>query len=327
MGPKAIKVPRGLDSSGRQQWYYLEYRQATGPDAVLAGTGNLVQGVIVRTATAGDPASSRQLDMTPGSSTNTNIELADGALAAGRTYVDSVAGVSISVVSLGSSAVVDVALGNAAPACTRAAPTFALGGPSGAVPAGTAVTYSVSLTNRDSSACAATSFNLARSVPSGWAATLAAATLSLSPGATGATTLTVVSPSGATAGNYGIGVGASSSAGSVHTASASATYAIGATLSEALATDKASYARGNTVYMSALVKRDGVAVAGASVAFTVRLPGGGTATRTATSGTDGTARATYVVGKGKSALGSYAVGAQATLGGASASATTTFLVR
>ena len=75
------------------------------------------------------------------------------------------------------------------------------------------------------------------------------------------------------------------------------------------------------------MKRDGAAISGASVVFTVTAPGGGTVTRSATSGADGYARATYAIGKGKQALGSYGVAARATLGGGSASATTTFVVR
>ena len=35
-----------MDASGRKLWYYVEYRQAVGVDAVLAGTGNLTQGVV-----------------------------------------------------------------------------------------------------------------------------------------------------------------------------------------------------------------------------------------------------------------------------------------
>jgi len=67
--------------------------------------------------------------------------------------------------------------------------------------------------------------------------------LALSPGASGSTTLTVASPSTATAGTYGVGVATSSSAGSVHGASAGATYAVmasGSGITEALGTDKTS---------------------------------------------------------------------------------------
>ena len=87
VGPKAIKVPRGVDSLGRKTWYYLEYRQLVGGDTVL-NSGNLTTGLVVRTATEGDGDSSYQIDMSPASSTYSNVELTDGALALGQTYTD-----------------------------------------------------------------------------------------------------------------------------------------------------------------------------------------------------------------------------------------------
>ena len=220
VGSKAIKIPRGTDGSGRKLWYYVEYRQPVGVDAVLANTGNLTRGVIVRTATEGDPASSRQLDMSPGTSTNTYTELADGALAVGQSYRDASAGVTLTLAwTTANGAAIDVLLD------------------SGAAPP----------------------------VPGG-------------------------------------------------------------TLSNAVGTDKAAYARGDTAYFSALVKRDGVAVSGASVKFTVTLPNGATTLLSASSGADGFARASYKVGKGKGATGGYGVRADASLAGGSASATTSFNV-
>ena len=95
--------------------------------------------------------------------------------------------------------------------------------------------------------------------------------------------------------SHAIGAGTSSSVGGMHPASAAATYAVapstGGTLSETVATDKTAYLRGETVRMSALVKNDGVAVAGASVKFSVTLPSGSTTVISATSGSDGYARA------------------------------------
>jgi hypothetical protein len=329
VGAKAIKIPRGTDAYGRPSWYYLEYRQPIGADAVLT-LGNLTRGVMVRVGSDGDAESGYQLDMTPGTSTNTYAELYDGALGVGQTYAD--AKLSFTLVSADANgAVVDVSMGSTpVPACTRAAPTLTLTGPSTALAAGTAQGYTLAVTNNDSSACAATSFNLARSIPTGWSGTLAATTLSLSPGAKATTTLTVTSSATAAAGSYGIGAGAGSSVGSVHTANASASYAVaasGGTLSETIATDKSSYLRGETVRMSALVKRDGMAVSGASVRFTLTLPTGATTTLTATSGSDGFARASYRTTKGKSAIGNYGVRAEAASAGGSATATTTFAVR
>ncbi|QNP41777.1 NEW3 domain-containing protein [Lysobacter solisilvae (ex Woo and Kim 2020)] len=332
VGPKAIKIPRGVDSSGKQLWYYIEYRQPIGADAMLGSVGNLTRGVIVRLATEGDRYSSDLLDTTPASYITTNGDFQDGALAVGQTYSEAAANVSFTLVSADANgATLDVSIGSggSTPTCTRAAPVVSVSGPATAVAAGTAVNYAVSVTNKDSSACSATSFSLARSVPSGWSGTLAATSLTLSPGASASTTLGVVSAGTAAAGSYGIGVGVSSSTGAIHTTSASGNYTVSAptgTLSEAVATDKASYARGETVYMSALVKKDGVATAGASVKFTVTLPSGSTTVVSASSGSDGYARATYRTAKGKGAAGNYGLRAEAVLGGTAASASGSFRV-
>jgi hypothetical protein len=189
----------------------------------------------------------------------------------------------------------------------------------------------VTVSNKDSSACAATSFSLARSVPAGWTGTLAAASLSLSPGASASTTLNVTSPTTATAGSYGIGVGTSSTVGSAHTANASGTYSVATTtttaaITETVGTDKTAYLRGQTVYMSAHVLRSGVAVSGASVRFNITLPGGSVTVVSATSGSDGYARGTYRTAKGKGAIGAYRLRADATSGSSTATASTGFSV-
>lgn len=331
VGAKAIKIARGNGN-----WYYIEYRQPVGVDSVLSSTGNLTRGVIVRTGSPADASSSRQLDMTPGSATSSYAELADGALEVGRSYTDGAVGVTVTLASADASgASIDVSFGSApapTPTCTPAAPLVSVTGPTAAVAAGTTQTYTLSLSNRDSSACAATTFNLARSVPSGWTGTLSATSLALSPGATASTTLSVTSPVTAGAGSYGVGVGVSSSAGSVHTASASTTYSVAApvvsgTLSGAVGTDKVTYARGETVYISARVLRDGTPVSGASVRFALTAPNGGITTFSASSGSDGYARATYKLGRGKAAIGGYALRADASSGGSTTSSSTAFSAR
>ncbi|MCI4568558.1 NEW3 domain-containing protein [Lysobacter sp. CFH 32150] len=330
VGAKAVKVPGGVDSLGRTRWYYLEYRQPTGFDVVLADAGNLTSGVMVRVASEGDRDSMYQLDMHPGLSNTTSTDMLDGALAVGQTYVDAVANVSFTVVSLSSSAAtIDVTVGGAPPpVCTRAAPSLSLAGPTSGA-AGTTLNYSISLTNRDSSGCSATTFNLARSLPSGWTGNLSVSNLSLSPGTSGTATLTVTSPATAAAGSYGLAVGTSSPAGATHTASASTTYTVAAPviLSATIGTDKTSYLRAETVYMSALVRNGSGPVSGASVKFTLSLPGGATTVLNAVSGLDGYARSTYKLGKGKAAIGTYQVRADATSSGASATASTSFGVR
>lgn len=334
-GAKALKILKSVDATtGQKTWYYVEYRQPTGFDALLAGRGNLTTGVLVHTGTvsAGGIATSLLLDMTPNSSDWIAYEFQDGALGVGRSFVDANAGVAISLAAADAGgATVDVSLGAPPPpTCTRAAPTLALSGPTTAAAAGSTLSYTVTVGNRDSSACTATSFNLARSVPPGWSGTLAATSLSLSPGASASTILSVTSPGSAAAGDYGIGIGSSSSVGSIHVASAATSYAVAAgttALTESVGTDKTAYLRGQTVYMSARVLAGGAPVSGASVRFTVTAPGGGNTLLSATTASDGYARTSLKLGKSKGAAGSYQLRADATKDSASTSASTGFSVR
>jgi hypothetical protein len=330
---KALRVLRGTDpATGARTWYYLEYRQPIGFDATIAkltGT-NISRGVLVHMVTEGDPRSSNLLDMTP-NSTLAYDDRNDAALVVGQSFYDPGAGITITPRAADTSGIlVDVVFAGSTSTCVRAAPTLTLAGPGTAVAAGSTVGYTVSIANRDSAACSATTFNLAGVVPSGWTGSLLASSLSLSPGASASTTLSVKSATTAAAGTYAVSVGDSSSIGAVHTASASASYAVATastSLSDAVATDKASYRRGETVYMSAKVMAGGTPVAGANVAFTLALPGGGSNSFSATSGSDGFARSTYKLGSGKTAAGSYGLRADTTSGGASASSVTTFLAK
>lgn len=328
---KALKIPRAIDAlTGEMSYYYVEYRQRIGFDATLLG--NLTDGVLVHIG--GTNQYNYLLDMTPGSDPVYDYnDWYDSALTVGRSYNDAIANIRIALVAADASgATVDVSLG-AAPVqtCTRAQPTLSLSGPLTAVMAGSTLSYTASLTNRDSAGCATTTFNLARNVPQGWTGTLSAGSVSVSPGATASFTLTVTSASGAASGSYGIGVGTSSSVGSPHTASASASYSVaspsGAALIGSIGTDKDGYARGDTVFISALVKRDGVAVNGASVAFSVVLPDGSRATSAVKTDINGFARTTYKIGKGKPAVGGYGVRADITNGDATAVATGAFTVK
>lgn len=221
-GAKAVKVYQGVDpATGRGVWYYVEYRQAIGFDAVLAGKGNLATGVQIRKVSpSGSGGYSQFLDMTPNSVTSGDY--LDGALAVGRTFVDAAAGVQITLVAAdGQSATLDVTVGATAPPPPPTQP-----------PADT--------------------------------------------------------------------------------------------LTTSVGTDKTQYARGTTVYMTALVKQNGVAIGNANVNFDITLPSGTKSTVRAVSGTDGYARATYKLGKSKTAAGHYGVGANATLDKSAATATSAF---
>src|SRR5688572_2312115 len=115
-GIKALKIRKGTDANGAPVHYYLEYRQLTGFDAGLANVGgNLASGVLVHTGSQGDLLTSIMLDMTPNSIlTSRAADFSDGALAAGKTFTDATAGVTISVVSVDASgATVDITVSGA----------------------------------------------------------------------------------------------------------------------------------------------------------------------------------------------------------------------
>jgi hypothetical protein len=216
------------------------------------------------------------------------------------------------------------------PTCTHAAPTLTMTGPTTAVAAGTRNSYALSLKNNDSAGCSNTTFALARTVPSNWTGTLSATSVALAPGASASATLAVTSPTTAAAGSYGIGVGTSSSVGSIHTDNASATYVVSApvvtTLTETVGTDKATYTLGQKIYASARVLKGGVAVSGATVSF-VALKSSSTMTASGTTDSNGYARVTFATGKSSKSIGTYQLTATATSAGQTTKATTTFSVQ
>jgi uncharacterized membrane protein len=116
------------------------------------------------------------------------------------------------------------------PVCTPTAPTVSLSGPTAGQAPGTAAAYTATVRNNDTSACAATSFTLKGTAPTGWGSSLPATLLTLSSGASGSSTWTVTSPVSAADGSYPLTL-ATSSSRAVHTASASATYRVQAPVS------------------------------------------------------------------------------------------------
>lgn len=101
----------------------------------------------------------------------------------------------------------------AAGSCTRAAPTASMSPTTATVtvlPASKA--YTLTLTNRDSSACTATSFAIGGTVPGGWGATYAPTSLSLAPGASATSTVTVSVPAGVANATYAIQAGSNADA-------------------------------------------------------------------------------------------------------------------
>ena len=201
--PLALKVLKGYNSTyGANDWYYLEYRQAIGQDIGLSYSTahNLTSGITVHTGNEKAGNTSYLLDMNPSGN------FAYAALDVGQTYTDKNAGVSLKTQwadSTGAEVYINVQGGTQT--CSRAAPTLSFTPAQSAwVAAGTSVTYSVTLKNNDSSECSSSSYSLSASKPSGWSAQLDSSSLTLSPGQSASTNLTVTSPVTATDGFYSI---------------------------------------------------------------------------------------------------------------------------
>ncbi|RKQ57970.1 M6 family metalloprotease-like protein [Vogesella indigofera] len=230
---KGLKILKSTDPvTGAKTWYYLEYRQPIGVDYYFSTNsiyqpGNIFAGVWVRTGTDGAASSSYALDMTPGSlSYSATADLADPALVIGQSYTDTSAGVTITPTWANSGGIgVDVTFAKST--CTRANPSLVMSSPGSTVVAGTAVTYTVAVTNNDSSSCSAASFSLQGSLPSGWSGSWKNASLSLAAGSSASTTLTVTSPGSALAGSYSIGAKASNSSATTYSGSGASSYVIG----------------------------------------------------------------------------------------------------
>lgn len=325
-GAKAIKVLRSTDATtGENTYYYLEFRQPTGFDSVLSSQGNLVSGVTLRSASPS--RGSFELDMSPNSNTLAPAyDTMDGALPVGSTFTDSTAGLTITVTWANSTgAGVDITLGSQT-TCKRAAPSVLVSGGSQSVAAGTAVAYTVAVTNNDSSACSTGSFSLGKTVPSGWSGTLAASSLNIAPGSVASTTLTVTSATTATASTYNLSASATNSASTTLVGSGSATYTVAATatsLSGSLSTDKSTYKLGETVTSSAVVTAGGTPVAGASVSFTLTKANGTKTTASVTTGSNGVAVYQYKLRKTDPA-GGYQVASVASSNGKTVSNAASF---
>lgn len=329
---KALKVLKRTDPvTAVKTWYYIEYRQAIGYDTGLAGLyqSNLVNGVLIRTATDGDRNSSYLLDMTP--NTVPTFDMTDAALVPGQAFVDSEAGVTITLTARDATrATVNVTLG-APSGCVRASPTLAVSGGTTAVPAGSTVAYGLSVANNDSAGCGSSSFNLQPGVPAGWSGNVANPTLVLMAGASATTTLNVASAATAATGSYPVTVAATHSAGSAYQAAGNATYTVASvpaagTLTTAVTTDKAVYRRNDSVAMTATVRANGTPVSNASVAFLIVKPTQATVTVYANTNASGVATATYRLAR-KDPVGDWEVRDSATYQSTTASASVRFAVQ
>jgi hypothetical protein len=287
VNPQALKILKSTDPvTGKRNWYYVEYRQPKGFDSFLSTNSNVRNGVLIHTGSESTGNSSNLLDMTPQTDTWT-----DSALSVGQSFSDLNAGVTITPLwTNGSGTAVSVTFdsGPAPQPCAPADPVVKISPPASQwVRAGTTVNYTVSITNKDSVTCSASSFALQVTVPNGWAMSASASTVTIGPSNSGSATLQVTSPASAHDGFYTVTTKAVRSTAPASEDLVSATYVVASDLNVAVTTDQPSYPRREWVTLTAGVSFAGSPVKGAKVTFTITKPDGKVLKKTVPTGQDG----------------------------------------
>ena len=262
-----------------KDYYYLSYRRPIGFDKYIDG---LSYDLLSVHQYKGDGSSSK---------TYLLARLNDG-----ESYVDSVNGITVTLVSH-STTFASARVQFAATTCTAGSHWLAVQPQSHSAKAGSSVAYSMTLTNADTSACPTTTFALNRALPAGWSGNVSPSSLTLGPGASGQATLTMTSTSTTTSGNYTGTITASDTAAG-HAAAASVIYTVPSTLDTSAPTtplDLWATVRQKQVALTWSPSSDNVRVAG----YRVSRNGVVVGTSTTASWTDASVRAgaayTYTV--------------------------------
>lgn len=219
---KTLKVLRGYDSiTNNKLWYYLEYRQALGFDSFLEGNTSITDGVVFHLATETDIASNQLLDMTPDSQL---ADFDDAALIYGHSYNDVNAGLTITTEWADRNGV-NVSVNYSGQSCIKEVPSLdLLSNESEWVEPGTSVTYTVTVTNNDSTGCEVSNYDISASIPSGWTSNNESVTLAA--GDSGLIMLTVTSTLITEDGFYDIAISAQNTNDSSYSSTGVVSYVV-----------------------------------------------------------------------------------------------------
>jgi M6 family metalloprotease-like protein len=191
-GTTALKIKRG--STGSQN-LWLEYRRQLGqfkagpPDSPTNGALIHLSG----------SSNSLLLDFTPGTKTGgstTPNDFLDAPLKSGQTWEDPYSDLAIEIGAATNSGLTVIVSYGGTPTCSTNPPTINVSPSSKSVTYPAATSYTVSVTNNDSSACSSSPFTMTADAlfnsqsTSEVNATLGNAVLTIAPGSSGSTTLT-----------------------------------------------------------------------------------------------------------------------------------------
>jgi hypothetical protein len=272
------------------EYYYVSYRQPVGFDAAL--DTRALNRVTVHKYSGNYDATNTYL-----------LALLDDA----GNYSDTTNGITVTQVSHAADrATVQIQVpGSGGGSCTQSAPSLALSPSSQTGAAGNTLAYTVTLSNKDNSYCATSTFNLAGAVPAGWTGSVSPASLSVAPGASGTATLSVTSPATVAAATYSAQVNVSDAASGAHAASGSASYVVQAPVCTRSApsitftpTSRSGTAGTSMSYTVAIANRDNSNCAASSINLTGAVPAGWASTFSPTTmslSPGATSNATFVV--------------------------------
>ncbi len=143
---------------------------------------------------------------------------------AGQTWADSVNGIQIRNDGVsGATANVGVAFGGGT--CSRLAPSLTVSPASQSAAAGATLGYTLTVKNNNSAACPSSAVNVSQALPSGFAGSLGATSVTLASGTSANVGWNVASPAGSADASYTLSADASDSA-TVGSAQAHATYLV-----------------------------------------------------------------------------------------------------
>ncbi len=209
---KGLKVFQSINpTTSESESYYLEYRQAIGFDEFLQSRSytnyreDVTDGIIVHLGENNNPDGSQILHMHIDSlykEIKGKTDWYDPKLPTGNRYEDPEAGVAFEVLSTDPSNV-SIEVSFFSPPCVHVHPdTSVTPTESQWVVPGSTVNYDVTVTSHDNPECGNQLFSVQSSVPTQWSTTIQQIPLSLSPGESVTTIISVTSPTDAPAGFY-----------------------------------------------------------------------------------------------------------------------------
>jgi hypothetical protein len=301
-GLQALKVQRG---AGNNEWLWVEYRQRVGNyDSTLLSQP--MTGALIHYEDSNTPAGHTYLTNFNPSDTSGNSP----ALAAGQTWTDPYTNLSLTTVGANSSGLtVNVSYGSTP--CVPSAPAVVFSPLNPSAYPGQTANYQVAVTNNDSNACAASAINIESSEPAGWATSLSASSVTLTPGQSTTITMGKGVPAGTPPGTYAVNLNAANNAASA-AAVANATVMTPPSLGVTVSVAPTSFTRPSVAAIVANVTSGGAPASSGSVIFTLIAPNGSKNTQNVAVSSNGTATWNYKLSQ-RSAAGTYAVYAQVTV--------------